>query len=190
MEFEAHYQWQYLPETLALFDIHAAYKMDSDVPTPYIVKLLEELMACIDIHSYGKAHRNRLLKRDDGGRTKLQTTATYKFSLAFEYAVGKDYVTEKFSHPLMMGSVPVYLGAPNIADFAPGEHCYIDVRDFSSARALADHLLKLDKDDNAFRAYLGWKKRPFRPAFEEKLRLVSRSPLMRLYDLLETRFPL
>ena len=61
----------------------------------------------------------------------MQTIAGYKFTLAFENAVAEDYVTEKLYHPLVAGSVPVYLGAPNVGQLVPASDCYIDVNDFS-----------------------------------------------------------
>ena len=57
-----------------------------------------QLMAHIDVHSYGKLLQNRLVggaRRD----TKLDTIKTYKFTLALENAVAEDYVTEKFYDP-------------------------------------------------------------------------------------------
>eukprot|EP00960_Hanusia_phi_P059267 764116-Hanusia_phi.AAC.5 len=39
-----------------------------------------------------------------------------------------DYVTEKFYQALIAGSVPVYLGAPNIHEFAPSPNSFIDMR--------------------------------------------------------------
>lgn len=41
----------------------------------------------------------------------LRLMAKYKFTLAFENALGEDYITEKFWRPLKLGSVPVYLGS-------------------------------------------------------------------------------
>jgi hypothetical protein len=87
-----------------------------------------------------------------------------------------------------MGSVPVYLGAPNIEEFAPGDHCYINVKDFSSPRALAKYLKELDRDDARYEEYLQWKKRPFRDSFKFKLNVVMKGKFERLYDLLEERF--
>ena len=56
-------------------------------------------------------------------------------------------MTEKFFDPLIVGSVPVYLGAPNVAELAPGEHCYIDAAEFpGSLGGLAEYLLALDAD--------------------------------------------
>lgn len=44
----------------------------------------------------------------------LRLTAKYKFTLAFENAVGDDYITEKLWRPLTVGSIPVYLGSPSV----------------------------------------------------------------------------
>jgi hypothetical protein len=44
----------------------------------------------------------------------LQLMAKYKFTLAFENALGEDYITEKLWRPLKLGSVPIYLGSPSV----------------------------------------------------------------------------
>src|SRR5204863_10198514 len=72
-----------------------------------------ELMRHMEVHSYGSLLRNRRLRDDRGGATKLETIASYRFTLAFENALEEDYVTEKLYDPLVAGSVPVYLGAPD-----------------------------------------------------------------------------
>jgi hypothetical protein len=40
--------------------------------------------------------------------------ARYKFTLSFENAVCDDYITEKLWRPLMVGSVPIYMGSPSV----------------------------------------------------------------------------
>ena len=56
----------------------------------------------------------------------------YKFYLAFENSICRDYVTEKFYNPLRFSTVPiVYGGADYEAKGAP-PNSYIDVRTFSS----------------------------------------------------------
>jgi len=124
-----------------------------------------ELMRHLDVHSYGKVLRNRAIPNDLGRTSKLCVVADHKFELAFENAIAEDYVTEKFFDPLMVGTVPVYLGAPNVEQFAPGDHCYINSADFSSPEALAAYLLHLQDHAPEYAAYLAWKERPFRPAF-------------------------
>lgn len=43
-----------------------------------------------------------------------QLMAKYKFTIAFENAIGDDYITEKLWRPLILGSVPIYMGSPSI----------------------------------------------------------------------------
>ena len=83
----------------------------------------------------------------------------YKFYLALENSESDFYVTEKLYQPLAMGAVPVYIGAPNVRDFAPAGS-YIDARAFGSPQALATFLLSLASDEDAYTRYLAWKARP------------------------------
>ena len=43
----------------------------------------------------------------------FQLMAKYKFTIAFENAIGDDYITEKLWRPLILGSVPIYMGSPS-----------------------------------------------------------------------------
>jgi hypothetical protein len=128
---------------------------------------LEELSRHLATDSYGKHMRNKELPEDRGRQTKLDTTARYKFTLAFENSITRDYVTEKFYDPLIAGSVPVYMGAPNIDEFAPDDHCFINAANFASPADLADYLKTLDADTARYGEYLAWKQKPFRPRFLE-----------------------
>ena len=124
-----------------------------------------ELARHLPIDCYGAFMRNRTLVPDLGRQTKLETLPAYKFAIAFENARAEDYVTEKFFDPLRVGCVPVYLGAPNVEDFAPGDRCFIDAADYADPRALADHLLALSRDDDAYASYFEWKRKPLRRSF-------------------------
>ena len=152
------------------------------------VEYAAELMLYLDVHSYGKVLRNRGIPPPDRDRpTKLEIIAGYKFDLSFENAVAEDYVTEKFFDPLVAGSVPVYLGAPNIETFAPGDHCFISTAGFRGPRELADYLLHLHHDDAAYEAYFAWKERPFRPAFRALLAGQEAHSLTRLCRAVQAR---
>jgi hypothetical protein len=146
-----------------------------------------ELMRHIPIDSYGKFLRNKSLAEDLGPQSKIQTIPRYKFTLAFENSFGPDYVTEKFFQPLASGSVPVYLGAPNIEDFAPGEHCFINVADFPEPKALAAYLTAVGNDKAAYQAYFAWKEKPFRPVFQKLLALSAQHPFVRLCHFIRAR---
>jgi hypothetical protein len=144
------------------------------------IEYMLQLLPRIDVHSYGRVFRNRRLAGDCGRTTKLKTIEAYKFTLAFENAIAKDYVTEKFYDPLIAGSVPVYLGAPNVEDFAPGDRCFINAADWRSPEALARYLIKAASDKHLYESYLEWKARPFRPQFSRLVELTKEHSFVRL----------
>jgi len=125
---------------------------------------VKELMKYIPIDSYGPCLNNKKLPEDIDGFHKLSTSsyykflAHYKFQLAFENAICQDYMTEKVFRPLIIGSVPVYLGSPNISDFMPSDNAVIKVNDFESPQKLAKYLLQLNADDSKYDEYLKHRK--------------------------------
>ena len=144
------------------------------------VQYLMRMMSVLDIHSYGRLIPNMPTGDDYGHQFKLDTISSYKFTIAFENAIARDYVTEKFYDPLIAGSVPVYLGAPNIRDFAPGENCYIDASDWDDPESLARHLLDVSGDEALYQSYFEWKKKPFPPKFRELLEVKKVHHFVRL----------
>lgn len=144
------------------------------------VEYLMRMMSVMDVHSYGDLLRNRAVGNDDGYRFKMDTISRYRFTIAFENAIAPDYVTEKFYDPLVAGSVPVYLGAPNISDFAPGEGCFIDASEWETPESLARYLLELARDDELYAGYFEWKKKPLLPNFRRLLEIQEVDPYIRL----------
>ncbi|ORX51817.1 hypothetical protein BCR36DRAFT_582854 [Piromyces finnis] len=125
------------------------------------LEFLSELMKYAKIDSFGMCNNNKNVYDEDiadsSWNTKMNTIRKYKFTLAFENSDDRDYVTEKFFQPLEVGSVPIFFGTSNIADFAP-PHSYIDAKDFENAQELAEYLEYLDKNDDEYEKYLEWKK--------------------------------
>jgi len=135
---------------------------------PARTALVQELMQHINVDSYGKCLHNAELSRQADtvfGSPKLPLFAQYPFALALENSIAEDYVTEKFYQPLLAGTVPVYLGAPNIRDYAPDPTSYIDLRDFSSVEALADRLKFLAGNAEAYARLHQWRRLPLPPRF-------------------------
>jgi hypothetical protein len=147
---------------------------------------LKALARHMEVHQFGK-RGNRTIPDDQGKSTKLQTLARYRFTFAFENAIAPDYVTEKFYDPLLAGSVPVYLGAPNISEFAPVDGCYINAAEFAGPAELANCLLQLNRDEAAYARYLNWRQRPFTGQFRTLCSKISRPGLERLCDLVSAR---
>lgn len=148
------------------------------------------LMRRVKVDSYGKVLHNRDLPEPDSGReSMLAATARHKFALVLENCLSEDYVSDKFFDALIMGSVPVYRGAPNVAAFAPAAHCFIDAADFAGPVELAEYLNWLDQHDSAYRAYLTWKESGLSPEFRVLLESVRGEVLCRLCEHLRRAGP-
>ncbi|KAM4642718.1 4-galactosyl-N-acetylglucosaminide 3-alpha-L-fucosyltransferase FUT5-like [Discoglossus pictus] len=114
----------------------------------------EMLKKHITIDVYGKKHKSLSFKDFH------QTLSQYKFYLAFENSIYKDYITEKlWRNALYSETVPIVLGTSrkNYERFLPGD-AFIHVDDFSSPMELAHFLLELDKDDKRYKTYFNWRK--------------------------------
>lgn len=81
----------------------------------------------------------------------------YKFTIAFENAICRDYMTEKATRPLVFDTVPIVFGGADYEGFLP-PHSYIDVKDFESPKQLADYILLLNSSTGIYERYFDWKK--------------------------------
>ncbi len=90
----------------------------------------------------------------------------YKFALCYENAVFPGYITEKLFDGLCAGCVPVYLGAPDVADSIPPQ-TFVDRRNFRDHEELYRYLKSMSPAEyegylSAIRAYVtGEKIHPF-----------------------------
>jgi hypothetical protein len=138
-------------------------------------------MKYFHIDSLGKCLHNTDLPKEmqfpiysDHGasmRNKVEIFKQYKFVLCFENNNITDYVTEKMPNVLQAGTVPIYMGSPNIhPDWTPGEHSIIRTSDFKGPKDLANYLEKVCNDDDEYAKYFEWKKKGLSPQFKEKVR--------------------
>jgi len=63
--------------------------------------------------------------------SKFEVLQRYKFCLCFENMAMNGYITEKLFDCLYAGTIPLYLGAPDIECYVP-EDVYIDCRKYRS----------------------------------------------------------
>lgn len=106
---------------------------------PMRVKIAEAVESYRPI-AYGGAWRNNV-----GGpvEEKIPFIAGYKFNLALENSVLPGYVTEKLIDPFAAGSVPIYWGAPDVAeDFNP--ESFINVADYATLDSFVADLRDID----------------------------------------------
>jgi len=67
--------------------------------------------------------------------SKFEVLSRYQFCLCFENMAMDGYITEKIFDCFYAGTIPLYLGAPDISKYIP-EEIYIDCRNFSSWSAM------------------------------------------------------
>lgn|SRR5574341_20668 len=100
--------------------------------------------------------------------SKIRALSNYRFSICYENARGfPGYITEKILDCFCAGTVPVYLGAPNVTRWIPKE-CFIARDDFESLEDLDRYLRRMSKQQlgqylDAIREFVtGEKSGPFR----------------------------
>ncbi len=81
-------------------------------------------------------------------RSKYQTLSGYRFAICYENAAIDGYIMEKIFDCLFVGTIPIYLGDPDVASRIPDD-CYIDRSRFSGYRALQAYLSLLAASDIA-----------------------------------------
>ncbi len=77
---------------------------------------------------------------------KLDVLKTFRFTLAFENCIFPGYVTEKIFDAMLGGSVPIYLGAPDIEDFVPSG-CFIDFRQYKGVQEMWEDVSSWSKQE-------------------------------------------
>ena len=134
-------------KTAALFLSDCSFKWRNDY--------IEELMKYIHVDSYGHCFHNvpKQQSRNSSDRNNVISTTlrSYRMLITFENHVQQDYITEKIWLAYQGGAVPVYMGPPDIYNWAPGNHTFIDPRKFSSPKELAEYMKRVVEDDELFK---------------------------------------
>ncbi|CAF4237706.1 unnamed protein product, partial [Adineta steineri] len=153
--------------------------------TPYMKKL----MKYIDVDNYGSCgskirsvpeHIGKIQGSTNQKSTnhasydweagKLALAKDYLFTIAIENTIDYDYVTEKLWHAFKAGSIPIYLGAPNIEDWLPCQtNCIIDLRKFQTPEAAALYIKKVAMNKTLYESYHQWRNQPVSEKFQNML---------------------
>ena len=119
-------------------------------------------MEHLPVDNYGNCFHNVDMPvtrgRGDYQTVKEEVLKQYKFAVAFENKVLENYVTEKVYNALSAGSIPIYLGAPDIMKHVPSGSI-INAADFSGPAALAQHIQRVASDPALYASYFDWDKR-------------------------------
>lgn len=77
-------------------------------------------------------------------KSKHETMAGYTFAVCYENMVLEGWINEKIFDAFVVGTIPIFRGAPDVAKLIPAT-AFIDPREFSSYEELERFLRSLDK---------------------------------------------
>jgi len=132
---------------------------------------VEKIKFCNFIYSNERAKErkeffdilNKYKKVDSGGNvfnnigyrvdSKLDFIKDYKFTIAFENSSYRGYTTEKIFEPMMVQSIPIYWGNPNVKeDF--NVKSFINVHDYGSFKEVVEKIKEIDTNDDLYQQML------------------------------------
>ena len=105
-----------------------------------------------ELHSLSKRSRenadSNIYSSYNGQITsKREILSKYKFSICYENARDfPGYISEKIFDCFFAGTIPVYLGAPNVTDFIPND-TFIDKRKYLTYESLYEYIFKMPQKE-------------------------------------------
>ncbi len=98
------------------------------------VRALKYFVGFNEVDVYGKGwetSKDSAIRKNAKGwaKNKNEIMSRYAFALCFENATWPGYVTEKIFDCMLVGTIPIYWGAPDIEEYVPAD-CFIDMRKF------------------------------------------------------------
>jgi hypothetical protein len=137
------------------------------------LEYLTELGKFMDVHSYGKCLHNKDEPPAPEGvsrsANKQRVLKRYKFYLAFENNVIRDYVSEKVFDGLLSGSLPVYWGTGSVDQYMPDDHAVIKANAFDGPADLAAYLKEVASNKTLYDSFFRWKARKPEERFKRVL---------------------
>ncbi len=101
--------------------------------------------------SHGNPRKSRL--SNNWVESKLNFIKKYKFSIAFENVTKDGWTTEKLTHPLLVNSIPIYIGNKKVGRNI-NTKCFINCNDFKNMKEFIKHIIEVDNNDELYRQYL------------------------------------
>lgn len=153
-----------------------------------------QLMKYIDVDNYGTCGNNirqlpeHIVKIQRSANRSLKHIITYNweagklalsreylFTIAIENSLTYDYISEKLWQPLIVGSIPIYLGVPNVYDWLPCQtDCIIDLRKFETPKDSAMFIKTVAKNKTLYESYHQWRNEPVSKKFQNILNYYAR----------------
>jgi hypothetical protein len=128
------------------------------------------------LHAY-VTRRNREMPAEAGGDPfqllrRLDFIGTYKFLLVSDGDVQDDFLSPEWSQAFLAGTVPIYAGAANAHEFAPGPRSFLLLDDFSTGEELWNYINTFAGSSSAvelaYARFFDWKSGANRAAAEDE----------------------
>lgn len=130
--------------------------------------VVTELMKKLRVDALGGCLNNGAsLPEGSDQANKESMMNKYLLHFSFENSNEEDYITEKLWGAFTSGTLPVYMGAPNVQDHVP-EHSIISWHDFSSTQALGDYLQRVIANKTLYESYHEWRGKPLSEKFHRR----------------------
>jgi GR25 family glycosyltransferase involved in LPS biosynthesis len=104
------------------------------------------------VDALGKS-KNPNYKPNGNWNTSPDVYGNYKFVISIENSFIPGYITEKLTTAFLAGAIPIYMGAPDVAEhFNPKS--FIHLRDYPSIEEAITFILKVDRDPELYQSFL------------------------------------
>ena len=147
--------------------------------TSHREEVVKELTKILRVDSLGRCLRNASPPNGLGLGNKIKIQQQYLFHLAFENSIIPDYITEKLWGTFQSGTLPVYMGAPNVKEHAP-PNSIISWHDFGSTKELGEYLVKVAANKTLYESYHTWRTKPLPESFRRKFNFTHTHSICRI----------
>ena len=129
---------------------------------------VKELRKYIDVDIYGECGTLQCARHGKRSQQCNENIADdYFFRIAFENTYHRDYVTEKLFEHFPLDMVQIVLGSADYTKIVP-EGTVIDVKNFSTPKALAEYLKQLMKSEEEYTKFLKMKENYYAETLAEQ----------------------
>ena len=152
--------------------LHVQANCGTDVSTDRM-NVLQALMKRGLVDSMGRCEHNvdynstaGVINVPRGKDAKKKLMRSYAFVTAFENSYYPGYVSEKLLDALASGTLPIYLGAPNVWSMVPRDSL-LNVNDYPTYDAIADRIEYLIENRGVYDGYHSWRRGGIPPVLRE-----------------------
>jgi hypothetical protein len=137
------------------------------------LSLVRELQAALPVHIFitgGNTSDVRSLHPNCAANKSASAVqecvlAHYQFALVAEREVDKGYITQPVWQALKAGTVPIYVGAPDISKYLPHPHAAILVSELTAPGHLVGYLEQVSSNASLYERHVAWRRNPFTAGF-------------------------